>query len=115
MVKEQGKALGKFAPLGIWLDSYEAADWVLNNGLLVGETYIGSMERCEIKRKRYLRCQRFGYLAWSCKKIPRYGHCGGPQGCERDASIAVVNTQLETDSTRTSSNPSQCLRQTHEY
>lgn len=55
--------LGKFALLSIWLDSAEGAEFILNNGLLVGERYIGSIERQEIKKKRYFRYQRFGYLA----------------------------------------------------
>lgn len=76
-LKRRDKTLGKFASLGIWFDSAEGAEWMLDNGLLVGHRYIGSVERCEIKKKRCFRCQRFGHLAWSCKETPRYGHCAG--------------------------------------
>lgn len=77
-LKKKGKALVKFASLGIWLDSVEGAEWILDNGLLVDQRYFGSVERCEIKRKRSFRCQRFGHLAWSpqnnlvlCARIPK--------------------------------------------
>lgn len=63
-LKKKDKPLGKFASLGIWFDSAEGADWMLGSGLLVGQRYIGSVERCQIKRKRCFRCQRFGHLAW---------------------------------------------------
>lgn len=82
-LKKKDKALGKFASLGIWFDSAEGADWMLNNGLLVSQRYIGSVERCEIKKKRCFRCQRFGHLAWSCKETPRCGHCAGQHERQR--------------------------------
>ncbi|THC87583.1 hypothetical protein EYZ11_012972 [Aspergillus tanneri] len=70
-LKRKDKELGKFASLGIWFDSAEGAEYILNNGLLVGQRYIGSVERREIKKKRCFRCQRFGHLALSCKETPR--------------------------------------------
>jgi hypothetical protein len=76
-LKRKDKVLGKFASLGIWFDSAEGAEYLLNNGLLVGQRQIGSVERREIKKKRSFRCQRFGHLAWSCKETPRCGHCAG--------------------------------------
>ncbi|CEJ62844.1 hypothetical protein PMG11_11329 [Penicillium brasilianum] len=82
-LKRKDKILGKFASLGIWLDSAEGAEHILNNGLLVGQRYIGSVERREIKKKRCFRCQRFGHLAWSCKETPRYGHCAGQHERQR--------------------------------
>ncbi|THC88490.1 hypothetical protein EYZ11_012059 [Aspergillus tanneri] len=72
-LKRKDKALGKFASLAIWFDSAEGAEYILNNGLLVGQRYIGSVssvDRREIKKKRCFRCQRFGHLAWSCKETP---------------------------------------------
>jgi hypothetical protein len=77
-LKRKDKALGKFASLGIWFDSVEGAEYILDKGFLVGQRFIGSVERCEIKKKRCFRCQRFGHLAWSCKETPRCGHCAGP-------------------------------------
>jgi hypothetical protein len=82
-LKRKDKILGKFASLGIWLDSAEGAEFILNDGLLVGERYIGSVERREIKKKRCFRCQRFGHLAWSCKETPRCGHCAGQHERQR--------------------------------
>ena len=82
-LKKKDKPLGKFASLGIWFDSVEGADWILERGFLVGQRYIGSVERCEIKRKRCFRCQRFGHLAWSCKETPRCGHCAGQHERQR--------------------------------
>ncbi|CAG7955307.1 unnamed protein product [Penicillium salamii] len=40
-LKKKDKILGKFASLGIWFDSAEGAERILNNGLLVGQRYIG--------------------------------------------------------------------------
>ena len=82
-LKRKDKMLGKFASLGIWLDSAEGAEFILNDGLLVGQRYIGSVERREIKKKRCFRCQRFGHLAWSCKETPRCGHCAGQHERQR--------------------------------
>lgn len=76
-LKKKDKILGTFASMGIWFDSAEAAQWMLDNGLLVDQRYIGRVEKCEIKKKRCFRCQGFGHLAWSCKEDPRCGHCGG--------------------------------------
>ncbi|CAP91199.1 Pc13g01300, partial [Penicillium rubens Wisconsin 54-1255] len=36
-LKKKDKELGKFASLGIWFDSAEGAEWLLVNGLLVGQ------------------------------------------------------------------------------
>ena len=76
-LKKRDKVLGTFATLGIWFDSADGAQWMIDDGLLLDESYIGRVEKCEIKRKRCFRCQRFGHLAWSCKETPRCGHCGG--------------------------------------
>lgn len=76
-LKRNNKPLGTSASLGIWLDSPEAAEWVINNGLLVGQRYIGSIEAYQIKRKRCHCCQRQGHLAWSCKERARCSHCAG--------------------------------------
>ena len=82
-LKRKDKVLGKFASLGIWFDSAEGAEYILNKGLLVGQRHIGSVERREIKKKRCFRCQRFGHLAWSCKETPRCGHCAGQHERQR--------------------------------
>lgn len=67
-LKKKDKALGKFVSLGIWFDSADSAHWMLNNGLLIGQRYINSVERCEIKKKRCFWCQQFRHFAWSCKE-----------------------------------------------
>ncbi|THC87930.1 hypothetical protein EYZ11_012621 [Aspergillus tanneri] len=36
-LKQKDKTLGKFASLGIWFDTAEGAEYILNNGLLVGQ------------------------------------------------------------------------------
>jgi hypothetical protein len=43
-LKRKDLALGRSASLGIWLNTPEAANLILNNGLLVGQRYIGSVE-----------------------------------------------------------------------
>lgn len=63
--------LGRSATMGIWLNTPEAAEMILNNGLLVGQRYIGSVEPYRVERKRCRRCQQFGHLAWSCtERVP---------------------------------------------
>lgn len=78
-LKKRDKNLGTFASIGIWFDSAEAAEWMVDNGLLIDRRYIGRIERYKAKEGRCFRCQRFGHQAWSCKeKAARCGHCGGP-------------------------------------
>jgi hypothetical protein len=76
-LKRPDKPLGVHASMGIWFNTAEAAEWMVNNGLLFGRQYIGSVERYQIKQKRCYRCQRFGHLAWSCHERARCGHCAG--------------------------------------
>ena len=76
-LKNKEKPLGRHASLGLWFDSATAAEWAVNNGLVFGQTYVGSIERYQIKRKRCHRCQRYGHLAWACREAVRCGHCMG--------------------------------------
>ncbi|KAI3015386.1 hypothetical protein CBS147347_11193 [Aspergillus niger] len=76
-LKRKEIPLGRSATMGIWLSTPEAADFILNNGLLVGQRYIGSVEPYRVERKRCRRCQRFGHLAWSCTERVRCGYCAG--------------------------------------
>ncbi|KAI3091997.1 hypothetical protein CBS147333_10276 [Penicillium roqueforti] len=85
-LKRKDKALGKFASLGIWFDSAEGAEYILNNGLLVGQRYIGSVERREIKKKRK-------HHAVDIVRVNTSGN-DAPQGSGPDAWIAAANTQL---------------------
>lgn len=41
--KDKEKAIGKHGLLGIWFDTREAAEWLMDRGLLVGHTHIGSV------------------------------------------------------------------------
>lgn len=74
-LRKKDKPLGKFGSLAIWFDTPEAAEWMVQNGLIVGVRYIGSVEPYQIKQKRCHRCQRFGHLARMCQEKPRCGHC----------------------------------------
>jgi hypothetical protein len=76
-LKKRDTPLGVSASLGIWFDTPEAAEWMINNGMVYGQRYIGSVEAYQIKKKRCHRCQAFGHLAWSYKEAMRCGHCGG--------------------------------------
>ena len=76
-LKRKEIPLGRSATMGIWLSTPEAADFILNNGLLVGQRYIGSVEPYRVERKRCRRCQRFGHLAWSGTERVRCGYCAG--------------------------------------
>jgi hypothetical protein len=76
-LKKPDKPLGMYASMGIWLNTPDAAEWMVNNGLVFGQRYIGSIEHYQIDKKRCYRCQRFGHLARSCKERARCGHCSG--------------------------------------
>lgn len=76
-LKNPNKPLGKWVTLGIWLDTAEAAQWIINNGLLVGQRYFDNIIPYSVKQKRCYRCQRFGHLAWACQEPARCGHCTG--------------------------------------
>lgn len=67
-LKKRDKDLGAFASMGNWFDSSKAAEWMLGNGLLIDQRYIGRIEKYKAKEGRCFRCQRFGHQAWSCKE-----------------------------------------------
>ncbi|EED11754.1 hypothetical protein TSTA_109330 [Talaromyces stipitatus ATCC 10500] len=62
-LKKKDSPLGKSASMGIWLNTPEAAESIISNGLLVGQRYIGSVEPYKVKLKRCYHCQKFGHLA----------------------------------------------------
>lgn len=74
-LKKKDRPQGRSASMGIWLNTPEAAESIINNGLLVGQRYIGSVEPYRVERKRCYHCQRFGHLAWSCEEQVKCGHC----------------------------------------
>lgn len=74
-LKKKDHPLRTSASLGIWLNTPEAAEYLIANGLLVDQRYIGSVEPYRIDRKRCHRCQQFGHLAWACKEQARCGYC----------------------------------------
>ena len=76
-LKKKDRPLGRSASMGIWLNTPEAAESIIDNGLLVGQRYIGSVEPYRVELKRCHRCQRFRHLAWSCKEQVKCGHCSG--------------------------------------
>ncbi|THC88517.1 hypothetical protein EYZ11_012035 [Aspergillus tanneri] len=41
-LRRTDKPQGNWGTMGIWLNTAEAAEWVINNGLLVGQRYIGN-------------------------------------------------------------------------
>jgi hypothetical protein len=74
-LKKKEAPLGARASLGIWFNSAQAAEWAINDGMLFGDEYIGSVEAYEVKRKRCYKCQALGHLARDCKETVRCGHC----------------------------------------
>lgn len=75
-LKPRDKPMGKHGSLAIWFDTREAAEWIRDNGLLVGQRCIGVMPY-HFKERRCYRCQGFGHLAWACREKARCGHCAG--------------------------------------
>ncbi|KAG2001215.1 hypothetical protein GB937_010385 [Aspergillus fischeri] len=43
-LKPRDKPIGKHGSLALWFDTREAAEWAIDNGLLMGQRYIGSRE-----------------------------------------------------------------------
>jgi hypothetical protein len=76
-LKKKDRPLGRSASLGIWFNTPEAAESIINHGFLVGQRYIGSVEPYKVELKRCYHCQKFGHLAWSCKEQVKCGHCSG--------------------------------------
>jgi len=76
-LKRQEKELGRSATLGIWFDTKEGADWVLYNGLVFGQKYVGSTEAYQTKKKLCHKCARRGHLARTCQEQSRCGFCAG--------------------------------------
>jgi regulator of replication initiation timing len=76
-LKKKDRPLGKSASMGVWFNTPEAAESIINHGFLVGQRYIGSVEPYRVELKRCHHCQKFGHLAWSCKDQVKCGHCSG--------------------------------------
>jgi hypothetical protein len=76
-LRNREKPLGRSASLGIWYDTKEAAEWTINNGLVFGNTYVGSVEAFQHRKKRCHRCQGTDHFVRECKEPSRCGHCAG--------------------------------------
>ena len=50
-LKKKDRPLGRSALMGIWLNTLEAAESIIDNGLLVGQRYIRSVEPYRVKLK----------------------------------------------------------------
>ena len=50
-LKKKDRPLGRSTSMGIWLSTLEAAESMINNGLLVGQRYIRSVEPYRVKLK----------------------------------------------------------------
>ncbi|EXJ75203.1 uncharacterized protein A1O5_01899 [Cladophialophora psammophila CBS 110553] len=59
-MKTPDKPLSMNVSLGIWLDTPDTAEWVVNNGLVFGPRHKRSIEHYRIEKKRCYRCQGFG-------------------------------------------------------
>ncbi|KAF4225087.1 hypothetical protein CNMCM6805_003707 [Aspergillus fumigatiaffinis] len=51
-LKPRDKPIGKHGSLAIWFDTREAAEWTMDNGLLIGQRYIGSLMPYRLKERR---------------------------------------------------------------
>jgi hypothetical protein len=61
------------APIGIWFNNAEATQWAIQDGMLFGPRYIGSVEVYKKERRCY-NCQTLGHEVWSCRERKRCGH-----------------------------------------
>jgi hypothetical protein len=71
-LKRKDNILGTPASVGIWLDT-EAAKWLINNGLLVGQRFIESNEIHQVKRKVLSRSMIWPSSVGAQEGAP-YGH-----------------------------------------
>jgi hypothetical protein len=62
-LRKKDRPLGRSASMGIWFNTPEAAEWTRQEGLLVGQRYISSIEPYKVEKKRCYRYQGFGHLA----------------------------------------------------
>jgi hypothetical protein len=76
-LRKKDQPLGRSASMGIWFNTPEAAKWTRQEGLLVGQRYIGSVEPYKVEKKRCHCCQGFGHLAWSCNEQVKCGYYSG--------------------------------------
>jgi ribosomal protein L40E len=76
-LSKKDKPIGRSASLGVWFDTQEAATWTIDNGLVFGQKYVGSVEAYQFKKKICHNCARPGHLAWNCKNSSRCSHCAG--------------------------------------
>jgi hypothetical protein len=74
-LRKKDQPLGRSASMGIWFNTPKAVEWTRQEGLLVGQRYISSVEPYKVEKKRCYHCQGFGYLAWSCNKQVKCGYC----------------------------------------
>jgi hypothetical protein len=58
MAQEQGQTLGQVRLTKVRLDTAEAAEWVINNGLAFGQSYIDNTVQYQVKEKRCHRSQK---------------------------------------------------------
>jgi hypothetical protein len=102
-LKRQDKQLGAAATLGVWFESAEAAQWTVNNGLVFGQRFVGSIEHHQFKKKRCYRCSNQATWRGPARRkrdadtVPettngRIAH----QARHQNASTAMAHTQLET-------------------
>jgi hypothetical protein len=57
-LKKRDKTLGAFGSMGIWLESAEAAQWLLDNGLVIDQHCVGRVEKFEIQKEAVLPLPR---------------------------------------------------------
>jgi hypothetical protein len=74
-LKKKDSPMGATTSLGVWFDSAEAAEWAIQDGMLFGPRYVGSIEAYKKKERLCYNCQALGHEAWCCKQRKRCGHC----------------------------------------
>ena len=74
-LKKKDSPMGATTSLGVWFDSAEAAEWAIQDGMLFGPRYVGSIEAYKKKERLCYNCQALGHEAWCCKQRKICGHC----------------------------------------
>jgi hypothetical protein len=74
MAQEERLTVGRSGVTWNMVRSAEAAEWAIQDSMLFGPRYVGSVEAYKKKERRCYNCQAQGHEAWACRERKRCGH-----------------------------------------